>query len=236
VCTNHRDDENCGDDDREGLEIVLECSINPPCYTGERRNRLFSRTGGPPIATLPALKMRNDNDTGREECELDGHEKEYPGVGKRRLIAARRFPINLNGAAVQRLRTAFTVRTGHHYHITVGIAEPNFPVLGPGVNVRFFDDLGPQPARSLHDRVKIVYLEPQQDTVPRRRRVCVDEVGVVFLVPSVELEKQLTRARDPIVHVAVAVFWKRVCSKQFGVPATTRSNIAHRYEGLSLDG
>ena len=109
-------------------------------------------------------------------------------------------------------------------------------MLGPGVDVRFFDDLRTQGASSLHDRVKIVYLEPQQDTVSRRRRVCVDEVGVVFLVLSVELKKQLTRARDPLVQVAVAVFWKRVCSKQFRVPATTRSNIAHRYEGLSHDG
>jgi hypothetical protein len=109
-------------------------------------------------------------------------------------------------------------------------------MLGPGVDVRFFDNLRPQRASSLHDRVKIVYLKPQQDTVSRRRRVCVDEVGVVFLVPSVELKKQLTRARDPMVHVAVAVFWKRVCSKQFRVPATTRPDIAHRYEGLSHDG
>ena len=136
----------------------------------------------------------------------------------------------------RRLRSAFTVRTGNHNHITVRIAEPNFPVLGPGVDVRFFDDLGPQPASSLHDLVKVVYLEPQQDTVSRRRRVCVDEVGVVFFVPSVELKKQLTRARDPIVHVAVAVVWKRICSKQFRVPATTRPNIAHGYERLSHDG
>src|SRR5262249_10360545 len=78
------------------------------------------------------------------------------------------------GAAAQRLRTAFTVRTGNHHHITVGIAEPNFPMLGPRVDVRFFDNLGTQRA----------------SPVSRRRRVCVDEVGVI-LVPSVELEKQL---------------------------------------------
>src|SRR5262249_21864646 len=45
-----------------------------------------------------------------------------------------------------------------------------------------------------------------------------------------------TSARDPLVQVAVAVFWKRVCSKQFRVPATTRPNIAHRYEGLGHGG
>src|SRR6516162_5896888 len=32
------------------------------------------------------------------------------------------------------------------------------------------------------------------------------------------------------------MFRKRVCSKQFRVPATTRPDIAHRYEGLSHDG
>jgi hypothetical protein len=109
-------------------------------------------------------------------------------------------------------------------------------MLGPRVDVRFFDDLRTQRASSLHDRVKIVYLKPQQDAVSRRRRVCVDEVGVIFLIPSVELKKQLTRARDPIVHVAVAVLWERVRSKQVRVPATTRPNIANRDEGLSHDG
>src|SRR5262245_64707767 len=96
------------------------------------------------------------------------------------------------------------------------------------VDVRFLDDLRTQRTSSLHDRVKIVYLEPQQDTVSRRRRVCVDEIGMVFLVPSVELKKQLTTARDPIVHVAVAVFWNRVCSKQCRLPATTRHTHSHR--------
>lgn len=107
---------------------------------------------------------------------------------------------------------------------------------GRGVDVRFFDDLGPQAACSLHRRVKIIDLEPQQDTVSGRRRGCVDQVGVIFLIPSVQLKKQPTRARDPIVHVAVTVFRKRVRTKQFGVPETACPDIAHRYKGLSLDG
>jgi len=63
---------------------------------------------------------------------------------------------------------------------------------GPEVDVGFFDNLGAQAASSFHDRVKIVYLEPQQDPVSWWRCVCVDEVGVVFLDPSVQLKKQLT--------------------------------------------
>jgi hypothetical protein len=133
-------------------------------------------------------------------------------------------------------RTTFTVRTGNDHHITVGIAEPNLSVPGRGIDVRFFDNLGSQATSSLHGRVKIVHLKPQHDAVPRRRPLCVDEVGMIFLVPSVQLKKQPTGARDAIVHIAVRVFRKRVCSKEFGVPATTFPNIANRYEGLSLDG
>ena len=53
------------------------------------------------------------------------------------------------------------------------------------------------------------------------RHVCIGEIGVVFRVPRVELENQPTGTRDPIVHVAMLVFLKRICSNQFGVPAAT---------------
>jgi hypothetical protein len=113
---------------------------------------------------------------------------------------------------VGRLGTAFTVRTGNHDHLTIGIAKPHFPLLGRRVDVRFFDNFGPEPASALHDRVKVVDLEPQQDTVSGRRRIGVDEIRVIFLVPSVELKNQPTGVRDPLVQVAAAVFRKRVCS------------------------
>lgn len=54
----------------------------------------------------------------------------------------------------------------------------------------FFDHLGAKPARALDGRVEIVDLEPQYHAVPRRRRVRVDEIGVLFRVPSVQLQKQ----------------------------------------------
>jgi hypothetical protein len=94
----------------------------------------------------------------------------------------------LNGAATRRLGTAFTIRTGDHNYKAIEIAKPNLPVSGCRVDVRSFDNLGLQPAGALHGRVKVVDLEPQHDTVSSRRRVCVDEIGVVFLVPSVQLK------------------------------------------------
>jgi hypothetical protein len=104
-----------------------------------------------------------------------------------------------NGLAAQMLRSAFTVRTGNNHHITVRIAEPNLLVPGRWVDVRLLDDLGPQFACSLNHRVKVVYLEPQQDTVSRPHSICIDEIGVVFLLPSVQLKQQPTRAVNPIV-------------------------------------
>lgn len=81
-------------------------------------------------------------------------------------------------------------------------------MLRSGINVRFRNDLGAQPASSLHDRIEIVDRKPQKDAVSRRRRVGVDEVGMVFHVPSVQLKKQLARARDSIVMVAMGMFGK----------------------------
>ena len=101
--------------------------------------------------------------------------------------------------------------------------------------MEFFDDLGLQAASPLHSHVKIVDLKPQQDTVPRRRRICVDEVWVILHVPRMQLKKQPTSVRDPIVHIAMGVFGNRVCSKQFDVPATARPNIAYCDEWLRLD-
>jgi hypothetical protein len=141
----------------------------------------------------------------------------------------------LNGGAARRLGTAFAVWTGDHHHIPIGIAKPNLPVPGRRVDVRFFDDLRPQPASSLDDGVKIADLKPQQHAVSRRRRVWVDKIGVLLRIPGVQLKEQPARAPDPIVHVAMRVIRELVCSEQFGVPAAARANIAHCYERLSLD-
>jgi hypothetical protein len=84
--------------------------------------------------------------------------------------------------------------------------------------VRFSNDLSLQPTRSLDCGVKIVDLEPQHDAVAVRRRVGVDEIGMVVRVPSVQLKEQSARAPDAIVHVAVRVIGKCICSEQFGVP------------------
>jgi hypothetical protein len=79
-------------------------------------------------------------------------------------------------------------------------------VVWPRIEVGLLNDQSPQCARLFDDYVKVLKLEPEQDAVSRRCCVRVDEVGMIFLVPSVELKNQVTAAEQPIIHVAMAVF------------------------------
>ena len=65
-------------------------------------------------------------------------------------------------------------------------------MLGRRIEVRLFKDLRPQPASALDSQIEIADLEPQENAVSGRRRLGVDEIGVLFDVPGVELKKQPT--------------------------------------------
>ncbi len=55
----------------------------------------------------------------------------------------------------------------------------------------FFDDARAQAARPIHRPVEIIHLKPEQDTVPDRSGIRMDEIGVFFLVPGMELQEQM---------------------------------------------
>jgi len=98
------------------------------------------------------------------------------------------------------------VWTRNNHHITVGVAKPHFSVVWSRIEVGLLYDQSPQCLRPFDDCVEVLKLEPEQDAVSRWRCVGVDEVGMIFLVPSVELKNQVTAAEQPIIHVAMAVF------------------------------
>jgi len=54
---------------------------------------------------------------------------------------------------------------GQHDEVSVGITQPDLPLLGVGVYVHITLDLGFNPSCALHRRVEIRDLEPEQDTV-----------------------------------------------------------------------
>ena len=65
-----------------------------------------------------------------------------------------------------------------------------------------------QAAGSRDDCFKVFHLEPEQDTVPGRRCICVYKVGVIFFIPGMELENQLTVTEKSVVRIAVVVLRK----------------------------
>ena len=85
------------------------------------------------------------------------------------------------------------------------------------------------------DGIKVVHLEPEYNAMSEGRRVSVNEVGMIVLVPGVELKNQLASAEQAVIEVAMAMLWKGVECEQLLIPLTACSNIAHRNQGLRVD-
>jgi hypothetical protein len=68
--------------------------------------------------------------------------------------------------------------------------------------------------------------------MPRRRRVRVDQIRVIFLVPGMELEDQVTVIKHPIVAIAMLVLRERIDSQELSVPAAACPYVAHGNQRL----
>src|SRR5262249_28929451 len=73
----HGDGKNCSGEEWKGLKIVSKCSFSPSGNAGERRNGVFPRAGSPPIASLPALQVRHDDDVRDPEDYARGEQDEF---------------------------------------------------------------------------------------------------------------------------------------------------------------
>jgi hypothetical protein len=100
--------------------------------------------------------------------------------------------------------------------------------------VDLFDDLGAKCSGAPDDGVKISHLEPEENAMSVRSRVCTHEVRVVFFVPGVKLENQSPVAKEPIVDVSVLVLPEVLDAEKLLVKAAAGANVANRYEGLDL--
>ena len=104
-----------------------------------------------------------------------------------------------------------------------------------GIDVRFLDDLGFQRASTFDRSVEVVHLEPEQDSMSDWRRVRVDEIRVILLVPRMELQDQATVDQQPIVAIAMLMFRQSFDSEQLLVPAAAYPYIAHGNQRLGLN-
>jgi hypothetical protein len=59
----------------------------------------------------------------------------------------------------------------------------------------------------------------------------VDEVGVRFLVPSMELKNEFATELQSVVYLAMGMFRKCIETEQLLIPTAARANIANRDRG-----
>jgi hypothetical protein len=71
------------------------------------------------------------------------------------------------------------------------------------IHVRLFHDCRLEGACALHCGVEVVHLKPQKNVVPNGRGVGVQEVRVVFLIPGVEFQNELTFTKESLVKLGM---------------------------------
>src|SRR5271155_4552957 len=103
------------------------------------------------------------------------------------------------------------------------------------IDFRFLDDLGFQRASTLNCSVEVVHLEPEQDSMSNRRRVRVDEIRVILLVPCMELQDQATVDQQPIITIAMLMFRQSFDSEQLLIPTAAYPHVAHSNQRLGLN-
>ena len=91
------------------------------------------------------------------------------------------------------------IRTGKHHNISVGIADPDFPVAGIRVHVRLDDHARAEHAGICYGAIEIVGFKPKQDPMTKGSRIRIAEVGVVVIALMMKLHQQLAVTDELLV-------------------------------------
>src|SRR5262245_18352666 len=101
---------------------------------------------------------------------------------------------------------------GNHHQLAVRIAQPDFPLVGCRIDARVLDHLRTEVSSPLHGGMEILDHEPQEHPVPRRRSGAVYQVGMVLLVPGMELQDHPAGREEPVIEVPVRMFGQELSS------------------------
>jgi len=128
-----------------------------------------------------------------------------------------------------------SVRAGEHHRVTIGIAEPDFPMVRAAVAVgritmAWHDDLGVQVLSACHRRVEVAEFEPQQHAVSVWGDIGISEAPMMMLhIPSVQLKDQPAVRDEPLIFgPAVGA----LAAKETLIPAAARLDIGHADQWL----
>jgi hypothetical protein len=129
-----------------------------------------------------------------------------------------------------------TIGTREHDRVTIGIAEPDFPVVGTAVAVRGIavarhEDRGSELRDPRRGRIEVVDLEPQEHAVPVGPVLGIaDRAVVVIDLEPVELEDERAIRRDQPLVVGAAV--RAPASEETPAPAAARLDVTYGNQGL----
>lgn len=113
--------------------------------------------------------------------------------------------------------------------VAVGIAEPDFPVVGAAVAIGRIavarqegfraERFGPRDGR-----VNVIEFESEEHAVPRRLVIRIaDPPVVMLLLPAVQLQDELSRHHQPLI---VRPVMRALAAQQPLIPQAARLNIA----------
>jgi hypothetical protein len=120
---------------------------------------------------------------------------------------------------------------GKNDDIVVRVSYPALSVVRSRVYIRSFNDCCAKRARLRYRSVKRAQLEPEQNTKPVGRCICVAEVRMSMNVPRVQLENYFAILHNLFVFIAAMT---ALATQQLLVPTAAALHIAHGDQRLSF--
>jgi hypothetical protein len=126
------------------------------------------------------------------------------------------------------------VRTSEDDRVAVGIAQPDFPMVGTAVVIGWVavarqDDLRLQFGGADNSGVEVSNFKPEKHAVSGRELRIANPAVMILFLPGVELKDQLAVGNEAlVVRTAVGT----LTAKKTLIPATARLNISRANQGL----
>jgi hypothetical protein len=144
----------------------------------------------------------------------------------------RHAPLPPNG-----ISPVLSVWTGEDDDIAIWVLDPDLSVLRSWVDVRLFDDPSAQTSGAVHGSIKVIDFEPEKDAMAMGCPVGINQVGVLLVIPAVQLEDQGVPTQKSVIDETMGMvrIAPRAYSQQGLVPGAAGLHVPHRNQRLRPD-
>ena len=140
----------------------------------------------------------------------------------------------LSAGAVGRV-TVIPFATRSDKNVSIGVAEPKFPMPWPRIELRRFDEMCSElPCTEVHTS-EVIDVEPERHAMTERPTPLFRHRGVTFIVPRMELKDESTVAVKSIVSISMG-FGGRMTEhfepEKLCIPSARKQDIVDRQQWL----